>query len=84
MLYLGMGWLIVVIVPDLFQTIGLGGIAWGVAGGLIYSVGALVYVLKRPNPLPGVLGFHELWHLFVIAGSACHFWVMLGYIAPLM
>lgn len=84
MLYLGMGWLIVIIVPDLFQTIGLEGIAWGVAGGLIYSVGALIYVLKRPNPLPGVLGFHELWHLFVIAGSACHFWVMLGYIAPLM
>jgi hemolysin III len=84
MLYLGMGWLIVVTVPALSRAIGFEGIAWSVAGGLVYSVGALIYVLKRPNPIPGVFGFHELWHMFVIAGSACHFWVMLRYIAPLV
>jgi hemolysin III len=82
-LYMGMGWLIVVTIPALSRAVGLEGIAWSVAGGLIYSVGALIYVLKRPNPIPRVFGFHELWHLFVIAGSACHFWVMLRYIAPL-
>lgn len=82
--YLGMGWLIVVTVPALSRTLGLEGIAWCVAGGLVYSVGALIYVLKRPNLIRGVIGFHELWHLFVIAGSACHFWVMLRYIAPLV
>jgi hemolysin III len=82
-LYLGMGWLIVVTIPALSRAVGLEGIAWSVAGGLIYSVGALIYVLKRPNPIPGVFGFHELWHLFVIAGSACHFWVMLRCFAPL-
>jgi hemolysin III len=53
------------------------------AGALVYSAGALIYGLKRPNPVPGVIGFHELWHLFVMAGSACHFWAVLEYIAPL-
>jgi hemolysin III len=53
------------------------------SGGLIYSAGALIYWLKRPNPMPGVFGFHELWHLFVVAGSACHFWAVVRYIAAL-
>jgi hemolysin III len=75
-LYLGMGWVALVAAPALFQAVPIGGIAWVLAG-------ALVYGLKRPNPIPGVLGFHELWHLFVIAGSACHFWAVLRYIAPL-
>ena len=57
--------------------------AWGLGGGLPYSAGAFVYGLKRPNPVLGVFGFHELWHIFVLAGSACHFWAVLRYIAPL-
>ena len=52
-------------------------------GAFVYSAGALVYGLRRPNPIPGVQGFHELWHLFVMAGSACHFWAVLKYIALL-
>jgi hemolysin III len=56
---------------------------WVLVGALVYSAGALVYWLQRPNPMPGVFGFHELWHLFVLAGSACHFWAVLGFIAPL-
>ena len=82
-LYLGMGWVGVVAAPALFRAMPVGGTAWVLAGGLIYSAGALVYGLKRPNPVPGVFGFHELWHLFVVAGSACHFWAVLHYIAPL-
>ena len=82
-LYLGMGWVAVVAAPALFRAVPAGGMAWVLAGALVYSAGALIYGLKRPNPIPGVLGFHELWHLFVIAGSACHFWAVLGYIAPL-
>jgi hemolysin III len=70
-------------VPALFRAVPIGGMAWVLAGALVYSAGALIYWLKRPNPLPGVFGFHELWHLFVMAGSACHFWAVLGYIAPL-
>jgi hemolysin III len=82
-LYLGMGWVAVFAAPSLFRAVPTGGMAWVLAGALVYSAGALIYGLRRPNPVPGVFGFHELWHLFVVAGSACHFWAVLGYIAPL-
>src|SRR5215213_825001 len=81
--YLAMGWLAVIAASAIFQAIPPGGIAWILGGGLVYSVGAMIYGLKWPNPAPGVFGFHELWHLFVLAGSACHFWAMLRYIAPI-
>jgi hemolysin III len=82
-LYLGMGWVAVIAAPALFQAVPPRGIAWVLGGGLVYSVGAIVYGLRRPNLVPGVFGFHELWHLFVVAGSACHFWAVLHYVAPL-
>jgi len=82
-LYLAMGWLAVVAAPAILEAVPAGGILWLLAGGVVYSVGALIYGLKRPDPLPGVFGFHELWHLFVLAGSSCHFWAMLRYVAPL-
>ena len=81
--YLGIGWVAVIAAPALFRAVPAEGMVWVMAGALIYSAGALIYGLKRPNPMPGVFGFHELWHLFVIAGSACHFWAVLGYVAPL-
>jgi hemolysin III len=82
-LYLGMGWVGVIAAPALFLAVPTGGIAWVLGGGLLYTAGALIYGLKRPNLVPGVFGFHELWHLFVVAGSACHFWAVLHYVAPL-
>jgi hemolysin III len=82
-LYLGIGWVAVIAAPALFRAVPAGGMAWVLAGALVYSAGALIYGLRRPNPMPGVFGFHELWHLFVVAGSVCHFWAVLGYIAPL-
>jgi hemolysin III len=82
-LYLGMGWVALVAAPALFRAVPTGGMAWVLAGALAYSAGALIYGLKRPNLVPRVFGFHELWHLLVMAGSACHFWAVLGYIAPL-
>ena len=82
-LYLGLGWAAVAAAPALLRALAPGGVAWLLAGGLAYSAGALVYALRRPDPLPGVFGFHEVWHLFVVAGSACHFWAVLRYVAPL-
>jgi hemolysin III len=78
-LYLGMGWVAVVAAPALLQALP----AWVLAGGLIYSAGALVYGFKRPNLIPGAFWFHEVWHLFVVAGCACHFWAVLSFAAPL-
>jgi hemolysin III len=82
-LYLGMGWVAVIAAPALLRTVPAGGMVWVLLGGFIYSAGALIYGFKRPNLVPGMFGFHELWHLFVVAGSACHFWAVLRYVAPM-
>lgn len=81
-LYLLMGWLALVAIVPIVQTLPTGGILWLVLGGLFYSVGAVIYGLKKPDWFPGLLGYHELWHLFVLAGSACHFVMMLLYVLP--
>lgn len=51
-------------------------------GGLIYSSGFVIYYLQRPDPWPDVFGHHEIWHLFVIGGSLCHYLFMLLYVVP--
>ena len=56
-------------------------IFWLVAGGLFYTVGAIVYITKKLDFLPGVFGFHEIWHIFVILGALSHFIVIAGFIA---
>jgi hemolysin III len=82
-IYLGMGWLVVIALSPLIDVMPLGGVIWLSIGGMFYTVGAVIYAVKKPNIVPGVFGFHELWHLFVMAGSFSHFWVMLRYILPL-
>jgi len=72
-IYIIMGWLAVVAFVPLLQRMPPAGIFWMVLGGVIYSGGAIIYARKRPDFVPGVFGFHELWHLFVMAGSAAHF-----------
>lgn len=81
-LYLLMGWLAAVAFVPMAQAMSLGGLAWLLLGGAFYTVGAVIYALKRPNPLAGVFGYHELWHLFVLAGSISHFVMMLKYVLP--
>lgn len=81
-LYLLMGWLAIVAARPLLQALPPGGLLWLALGGLFYTVGALVYASKRPDPYPGVFGYHELWHLFVLAASGCHFIMMLRYVLP--
>lgn len=78
-LYVGMGWLVVVAAVPLVRAVP-GGFAWLLAGGLFYTVGAVLYATKWPNPFPKVFGFHEIWHLFVMAGSAAHFWGVYRYL----
>lgn len=78
--YLGMGWLCVVAIYPIVQAIPLGGLLWLAGGGVCYSVGAVIYGLKKPDPWPGIMGFHEIFHFFVLGGSFCHFWLMLNYI----
>lgn len=81
-LYVAMGWMAVVAIAPLVQALPWSALAWLFAGGAFYSVGALVYARKRPDPWPRVFGYHEIWHLFVLAGSVCHYVLMLRYVLP--
>jgi hemolysin III len=71
--YLALGWVAVVAMPQLFAELGAVGGLLIVAGGLVYSAGAAVYALRRPDPVPAVFGYHEVFHVLVIAGVAAHF-----------
>lgn len=71
-LYLAMGWMGIFVFEPLSQSLSTGAINWLVAGGVFYSIGAVVYATKWPN-FSKSFGFHELWHLFVLAGAASHF-----------
>ncbi len=81
-LYMLMGWLGVVVFGQLVQALPWPAFAWLLAGGLLYTVGAVVYATRRPNFFPGTFGFHELWHVFVTAAGAAHFVFVLVYVAP--
>lgn len=71
--YLGMGWLVVLALPPLVRSLTPASLAWLLTGGLLYTVGAVFYGTKWPDPWPGRFGFHEIWHLFVLGGSVSHF-----------
>ncbi|MEG6520514.1 PAQR family membrane homeostasis protein TrhA [Desulfotomaculum sp. 1211_IL3151] len=81
LIYLTMGWLIIIAFWPLIKTVSTGGIVWMSLGGIFYTVGAIFYGTKwPPNLIPGWFGFHEVFHLFVMAGSFSHFWLMAKYI----
>lgn len=77
-LFLVMSWLPVLAVPALYRRVGAGPVALLLAGGVLYSVGAAIVGLRRPDPVPGVFGYHELWHALVLAAVALHWWMILG------
>lgn len=80
--YLVMGWLCVIGFNEIINNMPLGAIIWLALGGLFYTIGAIIYITKRINILPGVFGFHEIWHIFVILGALSHFILMIRYIKP--
>ena len=81
-LYVGMGWMALVAVGPLVRALPVEGWAWILAGGFAYTVGAVIYGARRPDPFPQVFGFHDLFHLFVLAGSILHFVFMLRCVLP--
>jgi hemolysin III len=80
--YLLMGWLSLVAVQEIFAAMPVGALVWLFTGGLFFTLGAVVYIMEIPNFFPGILGFHEIWHIFVILGCASHFIVIAIFVAP--
>lgn len=72
-LYVPMGWLVIIAVVPVFRLMPLASILWLAAGGVIYSVGAIIFIFQRPRLWPGRFGWHDLWHTLVLGGAACHF-----------
>jgi hemolysin III len=72
-LYVAMGWMVVPRWSAVAHAIPVAAAMLVVAGGVVYTLGAVVYALRWPNPFPRVFGFHEIWHIFVLGGSALHF-----------
>lgn len=81
-MYLVLGWLVVFGAPQLLAVLPTAAIAWLSAGGVLYTLGAVVYVTKTLDFFPGRFGFHEVWHIFVILAALAHFVAVLVYVAP--
>lgn len=81
-IYLIMGWMSVIMLRELASALETGALVWLFLGGVFYTVGAVIYITKRMDFVPGVFGFHEVWHIFVILGALSHFISILVYIAP--
>lgn len=83
-LYICMGWTCVLAFTQILNTLSPAAFGWLLAGGIIYTIGGIIYALKLPifNNRHKNFGSHEIFHLFVMAGSACHFIVMYAYLLP--
>ncbi len=71
--YIALGWVAVFVLPDLLHNAGVAPLVLILLGGAIYTVGGVVYGLKRPNPIPGVFGFHEVFHACTLVAAVCHY-----------
>jgi hemolysin III len=80
--YVTLGWVAIVTLPDLASELGAAAIALIGAGGVLYTAGAVIYATKRPNPVPAVFGYHEIFHLLVIVAAALQFAVIAFYVIP--
>jgi len=79
-IYVLLGWMAMIAFYPLTQVLSGSAMSWLLAGGISYSVGAVIYAVKKPDPFPGLFGFHEIWHLCVMGGSFCHFWLILRHV----
>ena len=78
---IALGWVGVVAFTQLAK-VGVAGLALVVAGGLLYTAGAVVYALRRPDPKPAVLGYHELFHLCTLGAAACQYVAIAFFVLP--
>ena len=80
--YIAMGWLCMAAIGEMLRVLPVGALIWLIVGGVVYTLGAIIYATKMLDFIPGKFGFHEVWHIFVILGAVAHFIAIAGYIAP--
>jgi hemolysin III len=80
--YVVVGWCAVIVIPQLLSGLGVGGFVLVAAGGAAYSAGALVYARRRPDPFPGVFGYHEVFHACTVIGAALQFAAIAAFALP--
>lgn len=81
-IYLIMGWLCIAAIGEMLRVLPAGALVWLLVGGIVYTLGAIIYITKKLDFVPGKFGFHEVWHIFVILGALAHFISIAVYIAP--
>ena len=80
--YVAVGWVAILAAPQLVDGIGAAPASLFLAGGVLYSAGAVVYARRRPDPWPATFGFHEVFHALVVAAALVHFVAMAGWVIP--
>jgi hemolysin III len=80
--YLLLGWVAIATIPDMLDKVGVTGTVLVAVGGLLYTAGAIVYALRRPDPAPTVFGYHEVFHALVILAAALQYAVVAFYVIP--
>jgi hemolysin III len=80
--YVALGWVAAAATPQMLDELGVAACLLVLAGGVAYTAGAVVYALRRPNPVPGVFGYHEVFHALVIVAAAAHYAVITFYVMP--
>ena len=85
LLYIGMGWVCVLAFTQILNALSKAAFGWLLAGGIIYTIGGIIYALKLPvfNQLHKTFGSHEIFHLFVMGGSICHFILMYCFVSDM-
>ena len=78
--YVALGWVAVAGMPQMLERAGTGALVLILAGGLLYTAGAAAYAFRRPDPWPQVFGYHEVFHVLVVAAAACHYAAIVLYV----
>ena len=76
-LYMALGWLAMIALPQLLREMTTAEVILMIAGGVLYTAGAIVFALRKPDPRPETFGYHEIWHAFMVTAAACHYAMIL-------